>query len=274
MSDLYCVFGNPIAHSKSPAIHAAFAAATGQDVVYEARLAAVDGFKQAISDFVAAGGKGANVTVPFKEDAFRLSTQLSERAARAGAVNTLTFKGGEILGDNTDGAGLVNDIICNLNCPLAGKRILLLGAGGASRGVIAPLLAGKPASLFIANRSGEKAEALAAAFADIAAVDAGNFAKTTGRSFDLVINATAASLAGEGLPLPTCLFASGALAYDMMYGKGETPFMTQAREQGAAFCADGLGMLAEQAAEAFLVWRGVRPETAQVLADLRAKLGG
>lgn len=283
MSDLYCVFGNPIAHSKSPAIHAAFAAATGQELVYEARLAAVDGFKQAISDFVAAGGKGANVTVPFKEDAFRLSTLLSERAARAGAVNTLTFKDGEILGDNTDGAGLVHDIVRNLGCPLAGKRILLLGAGGASRGVIAPLLAGKPASLFIANRSGEKAEALAAAFADIAApqgdflrgaLDAGNFAKTTGRSFDLVINATSASLAGESLPLPAGLFAPGALAYDMMYGKGETPFMTQAREQGAAFRADGLGMLAEQAAEAFLVWRGVRPDTTAVLADLRAKLAG
>ena len=272
MSDLYCVFGNPIAHSKSPAIHAAFAAATGQDLVYEARLAAVDGFKQAISEFVAADGKGANVTVPFKEDAFRLTTRLSERAARAGAVNTLAFNGSEIFGDNTDGAGLVRDITHNLGFSLAGKRILLLGAGGASRGVIAPLLADKPASLVIANRSADKAVALAEAFSDIATVNGGNFAKTEGKRFDLVINATSASLSGESLPLPPGIFAPGALAYDMMYGKGETPFLALAREQGAAQRADGLGMLVAQAAEAFFVWRGVRPATAQVLADLRAKL--
>lgn len=272
MSDLYCVFGNPIAHSKSPAIHAAFAAVSGQDLVYEARLAAVDGFKQAISEFIAAGGKGANVTVPFKEEAFRLATRLSERAARAGAVNTLAFDGSEIFGDNTDGAGLVRDITHNLACSLAGKRILLLGAGGASRGVIAPLLAESPASLFIANRSADKASALAASFADIATVDAGKFAKTAGKSFDLVINATSASLSGETLPLPPGIFAAGSLAYDMMYGKGETPFLALAREQGAVTRADGLGMLVEQAAEAFFVWRGVRPATAQVLADLRAKL--
>lgn len=281
MTDLYAVFGNPIAHSKSPAIHAAFAADTGEALVYEARLAAVDGFKQAIADFVAAGGKGANVTVPFKEEAFRLCTQLSDRAARAGAVNTLRFVGGEIFGDNTDGAGLVRDITANLGYPLAGKRILLLGAGGAARGVLAPLLACQPASLFLANRSGDKAEALVAAFADLAApgagvqnlaVDAGNFAKIAGKSFDVVINATSASLSGIGLPLPPAVFAAGALAYDMMYGKGETPFMAQARQQGAANCADGLGMLVEQAAEAFFIWRGVRPQTAAVLASLRAQL--
>ncbi|TXT30136.1 MAG: shikimate dehydrogenase [Rhodocyclaceae bacterium] len=272
MSDLYCVFGNPIAHSKSPAIHAAFAAVSGQDLVYEARLAAVDGFKQAISEFVAAGGKGANVTVPFKEEAFRLATRLSERAARAGAVNTLAFNGAEIFGDNTDGAGLVRDITHNLGFSLAGKRILLLGAGGASRGVIAPLLAEQPVSLFIANRSADKALLLAEAFSDMAPVDAGSFAKTAGKSFDLVINATSASLSGESLPLPPGIFASGSLAYDMMYGKGETLFLALAREQGAAQRADGLGMLVEQAAEAFFVWRSVRPATAQVLADLRAKL--
>jgi len=272
MSDLYCVFGNPIAHSKSPAIHAAFAAVSGQDLVYEARLAAVDGFKQAISEFVAAGGKGANVTVPFKEEAFRLATRLSERAARAGAVNTLAFNGAEIFGDNTDGAGLVRDITHNLGFSLAGKRILLLGAGGASRGVIAPLLAEQPVSLFIANRSADKALLLAEAFSGMAPVDAGSFAKTAGKSFDLVINATSASLSGESLPLPPGIFASGSLAYDMMYGKGETLFLALAREQGAAQRADGLGMLVEQAAEAFFVWRSVRPATAQVLADLRAKL--
>ncbi|MFZ2971677.1 MAG: shikimate dehydrogenase [Ferribacterium limneticum] len=274
MSDLYCVFGNPIAHSKSPAIHAAFAAVSGQDLIYEARLAPIDGFKQAIAEFVAAGGKGANVTVPFKEEAFRLATRLSERAARAGAVNTLAFNGAEIFGDNTDGAGLVRDIAHNLGFSLAGKRVLLLGAGGASRGVIAPLLADKPASLFIANRSADKAVMLAQAFSDIATVDAGNFAKTADKSFDLVINATSASLSGESLPLPAGIFAPGSLAYDMMYGKGETPFMALAREQGAAQRADGLGMLVEQAAEAFFIWRGVRPVTAQVLAELRAKLAG
>lgn len=274
MSDPYCVFGNPIAHSKSPAIHAAFAAATGQDLTYSTRLAPLDDFAGAVAAFVAAGGKGANVTVPFKEEAFRLADRLSERAARAGAVNTLAFADGAIFGDNTDGAGLICDIVGNLGVDLAGKRILLLGAGGASRGVIAPLLACAPARLAIANRTAAKAAALAQAFADLATVDSGNFADFEGKSFDLVINATAASLAGEGLPLPAGIFAAGALAYDMMYGKGETPFLKQAREQGAARCADGLGMLVEQAAEAFLVWRGVRPQTAEVLAELRAALAG
>ena len=273
MSDLYCVFGNPIAHSKSPAIHAAFADETGQDLRYEARLAPVDGFLQAVAEFVAAGGQGANVTVPFKEEAFRLATRLSERAARAGAVNTLVFNGNEIFGDNTDGAGMVRDITHNLGYPLAGKSILLLGAGGASRGVIAPLLAENPASLFIANRSADKALALAASFADMATVDAGNFADSAGKSFDIVINATSASLSGESLPLPPGIFVAGGLAYDMMYGKGETPFLALARAQGAGRCADGLGMLVEQAAEAFFVWRAVRPTAAPVLAELRAKLG-
>ena len=272
MTDLYAVFGNPIAHSKSPAIHAAFAHASSQALIYEARLVAIDGFKSAISDFRIAGGKGANVTVPFKEEAYRLCTRLSDRAARAGAVNTLAFNGNEVFGDNTDGAGLVRDMTHNLGYELAGKRVLLLGAGGAARGVIAPLLAGAPASLFIANRSAEKAELLAIAFADMARVNAGNFAKTAGNSFDLVINATSASLAGESLPLPPGIFAAGSLAYDMMYGKGETPFMALAREQGASRCADGLGMLVEQAAEAFFVWRAVRPPTAAVLANLRAGL--
>ena len=272
MSDLYAVFGNPIAHSKSPAIHAAFAAQTRQDLVYEARLAPLEGFAQAVAEFVAAGGRGANVTVPFKEEAFRLATRLSDRAARAGAVNTLLFADAEIVGDNTDGAGLVRDITSNLGCALAGKRILLLGAGGASRGVIAPLLAEQPAALAIANRTAVKAETLAAQFADIAPVEGGDFGRYAGRNFDVVINATSASLSGQSLPLPAGLFASGALAYDMMYGKGETPFLQLAREQGAGRCADGLGMLVEQAAEAFFVWRGVRPVTGRVLADLRAKL--
>lgn len=272
MSDRYCVLGNPVAHSRSPAIHAQFAAQSGQDLVYEALLAPLDGFADTVRGFIAAGGKGANVTVPFKEEAFRLSNRLSARAERAGAVNTLTFTADEIAGDNTDGAGLVRDIEANLGFPLAGKRILLLGAGGAARGVIAPLLACKPAGLTIANRSADKAQALAEQFSDIAAVDAGNFAKTASSRFDVIINATSASLAGEALPLPAGIFAPGSLAYDMMYGKGETPFLALARAQGAAHLADGLGMLVEQAAEAFLVWRGVRPDSRPVLAALRTQL--
>jgi len=272
MTDLYAVFGNPIAHSRSPAIHAAFAAATGEDLRYEARLAPLDGFAGAIAEFVAAGGRGGNVTVPFKEEAFRLCGHLSERAARAGAVNTLSFRDGGIWGDNTDGAGLVRDIAGNLGFSLAGRRILLLGAGGAARGAIAPLLAEKPASLHLANRSAGKALALAGAFADMGGVTAGNFAELAGKCFDLVINATSASLAGESLPLPEGLFAPGALAYDMMYGKGETPFLQQARIAGAARRADGLGMLVEQAAEAFFVWRGLRPATAAALGELRRQL--
>jgi shikimate dehydrogenase len=272
MTDRYCVFGNPIGHSRSPAIHARFAAQCGQDLSYEAVLAPLDGFAATVAQFVAAGGKGANVTVPFKEEAFRLSTRRSARAERAGAVNTLAFDESGIFGDNTDGAGLVRDIAVNLGVSLAGQRILLLGAGGAARGVIAPLLAGRPASLFIANRSADKAAALACEFADLAAVDAGSFGKIAGCSFDIVINATSASLAGASLPLLPGIFAAGSLAYDMMYGKGETPFLAQAREEGAVLLADGLGMLVEQAAEAFLVWRGVRPDTAPVLAELRRQL--
>ena len=272
MTDRYCVLGNPVAHSRSPAIHAQFAVQCGQDLVYEALLAPLDGFAETVRGFVAAGGKGANVTVPFKEEAFRLCTRRSARAERAGAVNTLAFAADEIHGDNTDGAGLVRDIEVNLGFALAGKRVLLLGAGGAARGVIAPLLACNPASLSIANRSVDKAEVLAAQFSDLAAVDAENYAKTENGRFDVVINATSASLSGEALPLPPGVFAAGSLAYDMMYGKGETPFLALARAQGAARLADGLGMLVEQAAEAFLVWRGVRPDSKPVLAALRATL--
>ena len=272
MTDRYCVFGNPVAHSRSPAIHARFAAQCHQDLSYEAILAPLGGFAVTVSEFVAAGGKGANVTVPFKEEAFRLCTRRSARAERAGAVNTVAFTGNEIFGDNTDGAGLVRDIEVNLEFTLAGRRVLLLGAGGAARGVIAPLLERQPAGLFIANRTTDKAEALARQFSDLAAVNAGNFPKIAGQPFDVVINATSASLSGATLPLPTGVFASGSLAYDMMYGKGETAFLALAREQGAARLADGLGMLVEQAAEAFFVWRGVRPDSAPVLAELRQRL--
>jgi len=263
MTDRYAVFGHPIAHSKSPQIHAAFARQTGQDMTYEAILAPLDGFAASVTAFIAAGGRGANVTVPFKEEAFRLADRLSPRAERAGAVNTLIFDGG-ILGDNTDGAGLAADLTRNLHCPLAGKRILLLGAGGAARGVIGPLLDAKPAALIIANRTVSRAQELAELFGQD--VRACGF-DTVDTPFDLVINATAASLAGELPPLSPRIFTVDTLAYDMMYGR-DTPFLGFARTHGAT-TADGLGMLVEQAAEAFALWRGVRPDTAPVIASLR-----
>jgi shikimate dehydrogenase len=265
MTDRYAVFGHPIAHSKSPLIHAAFARQTGQDMTYEAILAPKDGFAATVAAFVAAGGRGANVTVPFKEEAFRLAGRLSPRAQRAGAVNTLVFDADGSFGDNTDGAGLVADLTRNLHRTLAGGRILLLGAGGAARGVIEPLLDQQPAALVIANRTVNRAQELAQLFGhDVRAC--GFDALHT--PFDFVINATAASLSGELPPLSPQLFTPDTLAYDMMYGR-DTPFLAFARAQGAA-TADGLGMLVEQAAEAFHLWRGVRPDTAPVIASLRA----
>ena len=271
MTDLYCVFGNPIAHSKSPLIHAAFAAQTGQALRYEARLAPVDDFAGAVAAFVRDGGRGANVTVPFKEDAYRLATRRTPRAEQAGAVNLLTFTEGEIVGDNSDGAGLLRDLETNLSCPLAGRRVLLLGAGGAARGALGPLLAARPARLGIANRTPAKAAALAASFAAHEPVSGLSFTELSGHQFDIIINASAASLAGELPPLPAGLIAPGGMAYDMMYGRA-TPFLTWVQTQGAGRCADGLGMLVEQAAEAFFVWRGIRPDTASVLGELRAQL--
>ncbi|MBK7898048.1 MAG: shikimate dehydrogenase [Azonexus sp.] len=271
MTDRYAVFGNPIGHSKSPAIHAAFAAQTHQAIRYEAILAPLDGFARAVGEFAATGGRGANVTVPFKEEAHRLATRLSPRAVRAGAVNTLSFDAEGIAGDNTDGAGLVADLQGNLGFALAGRRVLLLGAGGAARGVAGPLLDAGVAQLFIANRNPVRAHELARLFSPHGEVSGHGLGEIRG-SFDLVINATAASLAGESLALPPGSYAPGALAYDMMYGRDETPFLLAARALGAARGADGLGMLVEQAAEAFLHWRGLRPDTAPVLADLRARL--
>jgi shikimate dehydrogenase len=265
MTDRYAVFGHPISHSKSPRIHTAFAAQTGQALTYTAIEAPLDGFAAALQAFRAQGGRGANVTVPFKEEAFRLATRLSVRASLAGAVNTLAFNGDDIYGDNTDGAGLVRDLTQNLGVPLAGKRIVVLGAGGATRGVLGPLLAERPAAVFVANRTATKAVALAAAFG----CAGGGFADIPLLPFDVVINATAASLAGELPPLAEGVFAPGAFAYDMMYGR-ETPFMAFARARGARV-SDGLGMLVEQAAEAFTLWRGAHPETASLLASLRAE---
>jgi shikimate dehydrogenase len=273
MTDRYCVFGNPIGHSKSPAIHAQFARQTGEDIAYEARLAPLDGFSAAVRDFIASGGRGANVTVPFKEEAFRLCDSLSARARLAGAVNTLSFADGRIAGDNTDGAGLVRDLMENLRTPLADRRILLLGAGGAARGALGPLLEQAPAALVVVNRTAARADELVRHFAahgPQTQLAGGGFGELAGKSFDLVINATSASLAGEAPPLPDGIFAPGALAYDMMYGQGDTAFLALARRLGAARLADGLGMLVGQAAEAFFVWRGQRPDTAPVLAALRA----
>ena len=279
--DRYAVIGNPISHSRSPAIHAEFARQTGQQLSYEALLAPLDGFRDAVERFRRAGGRGMNVTVPFKLEAFALADRCSPRARAAGAVNTLAFGPDGIFGDNTDGAGLIRDIVHNLDRPLEGRRVLLLGAGGAARGVLLPLLAERPASLTLANRSVDKAHALAAAFRSHApelapevALDACGFVDLAGRTFDVVINATAASLANEAPQLPPWLYAAGALAYDMMYGRGDTPFLVAARRAGASQRADGLGMLVEQAAESFLLWRGIRPDTAPVLAALRRQLDG
>jgi shikimate dehydrogenase len=270
MPDRYAVIGNPIAHSKSPDIHARFAAQSGQALTYERLLAPLDGFAAVVRGFIAHGGCGMNVTVPFKLDAYALATELSERAQAAGAVNTLKFEGNIIHGDNTDGVGLVTDIVGNAGRSLHGARIALLGAGGATRGALLPLLQQQPAELVIANRTPAKAEQLAQQFAANGKLAASTFEALQG-PFDLVINATAASLAGELPPLPARIFGAQTLAYDMMYGKKPTVFMEFAAGQGAAV-RDGLGMLVEQAAESFLLWRGIRPDTAPVFAALRAAL--
>ncbi|MCC2638543.1 MAG: aroE [Moraxellaceae bacterium] len=267
----YCVFGNPVAHSKSPRIHARFAELTGQALTYEARLAPMDGFAAAVAAFLAEGGRGCNVTVPFKEEAWQLAEIRSARAEKAGAVNTLLQDAeGRLYGDNTDGTGLVRDLVQNAGMALAGRRLLLLGAGGAVRGVLGPLLEERPREIVIVNRTPGKAAQLAQLFADEGRVVAASFADLQG-PFDGVINGTSASLQGELPPLPPGLFAPGALAYDMMYGAEPTVFLRWAAEQGA-HTRDGLGMLVEQAAEAFRLWRGVTPPTRPVLDALRAEL--
>jgi shikimate dehydrogenase len=270
--DSYCVFGNPIGHSKSPLIHRLFAEQTGQQLTYEAVLAPLDDFTGCARQFFVTG-KGGNVTVPFKEQAYQMAASLSPRAQRAGAVNTLKkLDDGSLLGDNTDGAGLVRDLVRNAGLSLVDKRILLLGAGGAARGVIEPLLAEKPAALVIANRTVEKAEALAQLFADLGPVSASGF-DWLEEPVDLIINGTSASLAGDLPPISASLIKPGhTLCYDMMYGKEMTAFNRWAAEHGAARTLDGLGMLVEQAAEAFLLWRGVLPDSAPVLAELRRLL--
>jgi shikimate dehydrogenase len=270
MPDRYAVVGNPVAHSKSPQIHAAFARQTGQDIEYDRLLAPLEGFRDTVLAFRAAGGKGLNVTVPFKLEAFALADVRTARALDAEAVNTLKFEADRIVGDNTDGVGLLRDVEINLRFPLAGRRILLMGAGGAAQGVLGPLLAARPARLVVANRTVDKALLLAGRAAGSGApVSASSYEALAGQAFDLVVNATSASLSDAVPDLPQGVFAPGALAYDMMYGKGLTPFLQRAQEQGAQALADGLGMLVEQAAESFHIWRGVRPETAPVIAQLR-----
>ena len=268
MSERYCVIGNPIAHSKSPLIHAAFGAATGQNIDYGRCLAPLDGFAATVRELIAQGYRGANVTVPFKLEAARLATRLAPRAQAAGAVNTLIFAEGEIVGENTDGPGLVADIVRNAGVALAGKRILLLGAGGAARGALLPLLLQAPRQIVIANRTLATAEQLTQDFAAHAALlSVCAFANLEG-SFDVVINATSASLGADVPPIPGSVFHPGTLALDMMYGNKPTVFMDFAAGHGASV-RDGLGMLVEQAAEAFALWRGVRPDTAQVLTSMR-----
>lgn len=266
--DRYVVIGNPIAHSRSPEIHARFARETGEAMAYERMLVEPGDFARAAAAFFAGGGRGANVTLPFKMDAFAFAGEHTARAREAGAVNTLAVRDGAVLGDNTDGAGLVRDLTANLGLALRGRRILLLGAGGAARGVVGPLLALAPAALVVANRTPGRALALASAFAAAGPIE-GAALDAMGGGYDLVVNATSSSTRGEPLALPPGTFAPGALAYDMAYGPAAAPFLEAARRAGAR-ASDGAGMLVEQAAESFFLWRGKRPGTAGAIAALRA----
>jgi shikimate dehydrogenase len=261
MSDRYAVIGNPVAHSKSPEIHAAFARATGQDIEYGRLEAPLDAFAATVERWRRDGGKGANVTLPFKHEAFRLSPQVSERARVAQAVNTMRFE--DSFGDNTDGVGLIRDLE-HMGTRLAGARVLLLGAGGAAQGVVGAFLEAAVARLVIANRTVTKARALAERFPGITAC---GYEELAGERFDLIVNATSAGLAGETPPVPAHVLKGARLAYDMVYGR-DTPFLAAARHAGVR-AADGLGMLVEQAAESFFLWRGVRPATRPVLEKLR-----
>ncbi len=272
MLDRYAVFGNPIVQSKSPLIHSLFAQATGQALEYTAIEAPLDGFAATLSQFHQAGGLGANVTMPFKLQAFELATDPAESSRLAGAANALKFEGDRIWAENFDGVGLVNDIQRNLGVGLQGKRVLICGAGGATRGAVLPLARQNPDLLAIANRSPERAHDLARLFAGHADLQTGGFEDLAGERFDVVINATSTGLSDAALPLPAKLFAPGALAYEMVYGKGLTPFLRQARAAGVQQVADGVGMLVEQAAEAFAWWRGVRPDTRSVIERLTVPL--
>lgn len=268
--DRYAVFGNPIKHSKSPEIHAMFAQQCSQAMVYRAVRVDLDGFADAAHNFFEGGGAGLNVTVPFKREAFEFADRVSERAARAGAVNTLGRSAdGSIEGDNTDGIGLVQDLMANLGWTVAGSQVLLVGAGGAARGVMEPLMLEKPAGLLVVNRTAERAQQLASEFEDLGAVSGGGLERADGRQFDLIINATSAGLSGEIPNLPGAILRERSCCYDMVYGAEPTPFMRWAAHHAAWAVADGLGMLVEQAAASFYQWRGARPDTVPVINHLR-----
>ncbi len=273
--DRYAVIGHPVSHSLSPTIHTRFAQQTGEDLEYGRLEPAEDGFAEAATAFFAEGGRGLNVTVPFKAEARTWCDRVSDRAKRAGVVNTLTLQAnGWVAGDNTDGIGLVRDLTVNLDLGLAGARILLIGAGGAARGVLEPLLGETPADVVIANRTATRAEDLAGEFAADGPVRGCGFEMLGHEpAFDVIINASAASLGGTLPPVPATTVARGGSVYDMMYGPKAEPFLAWGRDAGATTVSDGLGMLVEQAAESFLIWRGTRPATATVLADLRADAG-
>jgi shikimate dehydrogenase len=271
MSDLYAVMGNPINHSKSPQIHSTFAEQTQQDLIYSAILVPLEKFKEEADHFFR-NGRGLNVTVPFKEDAWQYADTYSSRALRAGAVNTLIKKeDGSIHADNTDGMGMVRDITVNNACEIKGKRVLVLGAGGAVRGILEPVLEEKPREVVIANRTVSKAQALAEDFSDIGTISGCGFDKVEGQ-FDLIINGTSASLSGELPPIPATIIHGETTCYDMMYGAEPTVFNQWAADLNAAATLDGLGMLVEQAAESFNLWRGVRPESSPVIKSIRSSL--
>ncbi|MFT4102645.1 MAG: shikimate dehydrogenase [Burkholderiaceae bacterium] len=270
--DRYAVIGHPIEHSRSPQIHAAFAEQTGQRLSYGRLLAPLDGFAATVAGFRAAGGRGLNVTVPFKLEAAALADTLTPRAAAAGAVNTLVFAGAGVLGDNTDGVGLVRDLERRLACPLAGRRVLLLGAGGAARGVVLPLLEAGVASIGVFNRSRDRARELAAAFDQAAGGRLAALDDYPSSGIDLIVNATSAGLQDAAPAVPPACLAGARLAYDMVYAARPTAFMRAAGQAGCARVSDGLGMLVEQAAESFRLWRGVMPETTPVYAALRASI--
>jgi len=271
--DQYAVMGNPIAHSKSPLIHSLFAKQTGQQLEYRAILVEIGQFNEAVQEFQQQGGKGLNVTVPFKRDAWRLVDEHSPCAELAGAVNTIVLReDGTLYGDNTDGVGMVRDIKENLGVTIEGKKVLLLGAGGAVRGVLGPLLQEHPSEVVIANRTAERAQELADAFEDYGRIDGCGFDDLDGTRYDIVINGTSASLKGEVPPLPEGILTRDAFCYDMMYGGEPTAFMLWAEDEGCERVSDGLGMLVEQAAESFAIWRGQRPETAAVITAVRAQI--
>lgn len=272
MTDHYAVIGNPVQHSKSPFIHAAFARQTGQDLDYTRILAEPGLFPATVREFLAVGGKGLNVTVPFKQEAFALADHTSPEATLAGAVNTLVWDGRQLRGHNTDGIGLVRDILQNLGSSLAGTSILVLGAGGAARGILQPLLEQKPASLLIANRTFAKAEQLVDNFAGWGPIAACAYQDVPAQPFDWIINATSASLQGQVPALPAAVIARHSNCYDLMYAATPTAFLRWCTAQGAGLAVDGLGMLVEQAGESFLLWRGMRPATGEVIRALREQL--